>query len=230
MKKTLLIILVLVVIALGGGALYWGMNMRSTSIVSDKNNEIKNTTMATTDSQVQDIVKQYKDLRETLSPEAKQRKKYSSEDFVILKQMSDLGLKLKALDSKEKIQAFVSANISDNTISITINGKDIGIEDETLGTNEEGDTVTGLRNADSLMKLISVAPEQVFILNKGENIIRVSYKNKKLGTPLRVKVRAYADFDTVLSIDSRLPEGVVEKSFTLNSVKPADFAPVLIQQ
>jgi hypothetical protein len=43
-------------------------------------------------------------------------------------------------------------------------------------------------------------------------------------------VRAYADFDTVLSIDSRLPEGVVEKSFTLNSVKPADFAPVLIQQ
>jgi hypothetical protein len=230
MKKTLLIILVLVAIAFGGGALYWSMNMRSPAVVPPTNNEIKNTTMTTTDSQVQAIVKQYKDLWETLSPEAKQRKKYSSEDFVILKQMSEVGLKLKALDSKEKIQAFVSANISDNTVSITINGKDIGIEDETLGTNEEGDTVTGLRNADSLMKLISVAPEQVFILNKGENTIRVSYKNKKPGTPLRVKVRAYADFDTVLSIDSRLPEGVIEKSFTLDSVKPADFAPILIQQ
>jgi hypothetical protein len=188
------------------------------------NNTIKN--MSNLDPKIQALVDQYNEAKAKLSTGAASGNLSTAtpEDVTVLDQMDQITTKLEKYDT-EAPKASVSVTANGYELTVLINGKDTGIQ---------GGGSTGLRlnYADSVMSLVT-RPElrdQTFILQKGQNDIKVTYK--KVGSSvnrLSLVLNAYDTNDEVLTIHAEnKTEGAIEKTFTLDSKKPSDFKTITV--
>jgi len=215
--KKLLIIILLAFLVTGGYFYYQQLNIKKIN-----NNQI--TAMNNIDPKAKALIDQFNELATKLSPGARQNNMIDG-DTAIIEQMIAISEQLEQYDTN-KINARINSFSYGYDLRIMVNDKDIGI---TGG----GSSDHALFNSDSIMALIST-PDVVdhnFVLNSGENRIVIEYKkNRDQDDVLRVKLRAYND-DEVLSVEVKdKTEGKIEKTFMLETEKPADFRTITVSE
>jgi hypothetical protein len=180
------------------------------------------------DPKAQTIIDQIDVLRKKRSPEAESGKP-SDADMQINEQISELSKQLKTFD-KDPINLIINAKASGYELSVTINGKQTGVN-----ITKSGSVFVQLFNSDSIWKKISTPEmaEKNFVLNRGENTIAITYKRidaKELGAEANVEILAYDQEKVLTATVKNSDQGTIEKTFTVATEKPADFKTITIEQ
>lgn len=176
----------------------------------------------------QDIIDQVNVLKKNLSAGAATGDP-SEADAQIGEQIYELSKQLKAFD-KDPINMIINAKAYGYLLDVSINGKQTG-----ANITKGGSFFAQLFNSDSIQREISI-PEivaQSFVLNRGENTIKINYKRygtKSTGDETSVELLAY-DQAKVLTVSVKnSDEGTIEKTFIVQPQKPADFATITIEK
>jgi hypothetical protein len=176
----------------------------------------------------QDIIDQINVLKKSLSSGAATGDP-SKTDAQIGEQIYELSKQLKPFD-KDPVNMIINAKAYGYLLDVLINGKQTGVNIAKGGT-----FFAQLFNSDSIQRQISM-PEiaaQNFVLNRGENTIKINYKRygtKSSADEASVELLAYGQ-DKVLTVTVKnSDEGTIEKSFTVQSQKPVNFATITIEK